>query len=253
MHIHTLKGYIQNIFLVEDDHQLLLLDGCCRADVDQVCEFITDTLQRPLTDLRLIVVTHMHPDHGGGAHELRQRTGAPIAAHPKAAKWYSGLAGRTAHLIDLGLTYYVAGRLGNPKRHIWYNPILKPDILLDDEQTLPNFPDWQVIYTPGHTDHDISLLHTPSRRLYVADLMVQVRGRIVPPYPLCHPNQYRQSLQRVADLQAALVFFAHLAPRPSDAIPFADMLADAPEQPSNHWYATRNRLLQKMGLPKRQP
>lgn len=252
MHIHTLKGYIENIYLVEYADYLLLLDGCCRADVDQVCEYITETLTRPLSDLRLIVVTHMHPDHAGGAHELRDRTGAPIAAHPKAATWYSGIAGRTAHAIDLGLTYYVAGRLGNPKRHIWYNPILQPDIVLDDGQTLPGFGEWQVLYTPGHTDHDISLLHTPSRRLYVADLMVQVRGRIVPPYPICHPNQYRQSLQRVAQLQASLVFCAHLAPRPSEAIPFDELLAQAPEQPNNHWYATRNRLLQKMGLPKRQ-
>ena len=63
MKIHTLSGYIQHIYLAEHEHGLLLLDGCSRADVETVSQFITETLHRPLSDLKLIVVTHMHPDH----------------------------------------------------------------------------------------------------------------------------------------------------------------------------------------------
>ena len=91
MKIHTLKGYIQHIYLAEDSKGLLLLDGCSRADVDTVCNYITQTLGRPLADLKLIVVTHMHPDHAGGAIKLRVRTGAQVACHPKAINWYKGL------------------------------------------------------------------------------------------------------------------------------------------------------------------
>ena len=101
MQLHTLEGYIQNIFLAEEPQGLLLLNGCSRADVDMVCAFITDTLHRSLSDLKLIVVTHMHPDHAGGAVLLKKRTGARVAAHPKAAKWYAGVMGRAAHLIDV--------------------------------------------------------------------------------------------------------------------------------------------------------
>ena len=120
MKIHTLAGYIQHIYLVEDKSGLLLLDGCSRADVDNVCNYITQTLGRPLTHLKLIVVTHMHPDHAGGAVALRKRTGAQVASHPKAANWYSGFAGRTAHGIDLLLTWWVANRIGKPRMPIWY-------------------------------------------------------------------------------------------------------------------------------------
>lgn len=247
MRIHTLQGYIQNIYLVEDDQGILLLDGLSRADVEQVCDYITATLGRPISDLKLVVVTHMHPDHAGGAALLRKRTGVPIAAHPDARNWYTGLAGRTAHAIDVGLTWWVAKRLGKPRRHIWYNPVLTADILLQDGQSLPIFSDWQVLYTPGHTNHDISLLHRPSQQIYVADLMVQVRGQLVPPYPVCHPNQYRQSLQRVADLNAAQVFCAHLAPRAGTDIPFADVLALAPDKPKNHWHSARNRVAHQLG------
>ncbi|MCS4306858.1 glyoxylase-like metal-dependent hydrolase (beta-lactamase superfamily II) [Rheinheimera pacifica] len=90
MQLHIIPGYIQNIYLVQDAAGLLLLDGCSRADVSTVCDFISKKLALPLTALKLVVVTHMHPDHAGGAHLLRRKTGASIACHPKACLWYSG-------------------------------------------------------------------------------------------------------------------------------------------------------------------
>lgn len=247
MQIHRLQGYIQNIFLIEDQGGLLLLDGCSRADVDQVCQFITATLQRPLSDLRLVVVTHMHPDHAGGAHALRRRSGARIACHPHAPGWYRGLAGRTAHAIDVLLTWWVAGRLGKRKSHIWYNPVLAPDSILLDGQALPGFPDWQVLYTPGHTDHDLSLWHVPTQQLYVADLIVRVRRQLTAPYPICHPNQYRQSLQRVQALQPVTLYFAHVPEQAGAAVPFTALIEQAPRHPKNHWYSMRNRIARKLG------
>jgi len=242
MKLHTLQGYIQHIYLVESEQGLLLLDGCSRADVGNVCQFVKQELKRNLSDLKLIVVTHMHPDHAGGAHALRQRTGAKIACHPKAPGWYSGMAGRAAHLIDVALTWYVASRLSKPKRHIWYPAILKPDVLLAEGQALPVFSDWQVHYTPGHTDHDISLCYKPEGMLYVADLMVKVKGALTPPYPLCHPNQYRASLQKVADMPVSTLLFAHVKPMAHDTVEFAGVLQRAPVKPSNHWHASKNRI-----------
>lgn len=247
MQIHTLKGYIQNIYLVEYPDRLLLLDGCSRADTGMLCDFIRATLKRPLSDLKLIVVTHMHPDHAGGAHQLRRLTGAPIASHPLAPGWYSGFAGRTAHAIDVALTWWVAGRLGRPKRHIWYNPLLKPDYLLQDGQTLPGFADWQVIYTPGHTDHDISLWYQPDHLIYVADLMVMVKRQITAPYPVCHPNQYRESLQRVHALNPDRVLCAHVPPQAGKMVPFATLLSMAPKRPKTHWHSTKNRIARTLG------
>ena len=247
MKVHTLAGYIQHIYLVETPGGLLLLDGCSRADAHNVCRFITDTLNRSLTDLKLIVVTHMHPDHAGGAHKLRKLTGAKIAAHPKAAKWYSGVMGRAAHLIDVSLTWWVAGRLGKPKKHIWYSPILKPDIILLDEQTLPGFEDWQVLFTPGHTDHDITLYHGETSQAYVADLMVSVKRQLTPPYPICHPNQYKQSLKRIQTLQPQTVFCAHVPPLSINDIDFEAIIQQAPVLPKNHWHSAKNRIAHALG------
>ena len=66
---------------------------------------------------------------------------------------------------------------------------LAPDMTLADNQLLPGFPDWQVMYTPGHTDHDLTLKHIPTQQAYIADVLVQGKWQeLVPPYPLCHPN-----------------------------------------------------------------
>ncbi|BFT32190.1 MBL fold metallo-hydrolase [Alteromonas sp. D210916BOD_24] len=251
MKIHTLSGYIQQIYLVEEEAGLLLLDGCSRADVDNVCRYITQTLGRPLGDLKLIVVTHMHPDHAGGAMRLRARTGAQVAAHPKAGQWYAGFAGRVAHSIDLFLTLWVASRIGKPRLSVWYHPILMADIILHDEQTLPGFANWQVLYTPGHTDHDLSLLHTPTRQAYIADVLVQVKGQLVPPYPLCHPNQYRETLKKLAQSQIDTFFCAHVAPTKKADIDFEHVIDNAPRKPKNHWHSSKNRIKKKLfGLTK---
>lgn len=246
MKIHTLSGYIQHIYLAEDSEGLLLLDGCSRADVDKVCLYITKTLGRPLSDLKLIVVTHMHPDHAGGAMRMRKRTGAQVASHPKAAAWYKGLGGRTAHIIDLLLTWWVADRIGKAKESIWYNPILAPDILLKDKQTLPIFANWQVIYTPGHTDHDLSIMHVPSKQAYIADVLVRVKGKLVPPYPLCHPNQYRESLKTLAQSPIDTFFCAHVPPTAKSDIDFEHVIDNAPIKPKNHWHSSKNRIKKKL-------
>lgn len=247
MKIHAINGYIENIYLVEESTGLFLLDGCSRADVSTVCEYISSTLHRPLSDLSLIVVTHMHPDHAGGAQLLSTRSGARIACHPKAPNWYRGLTGRIAHAIDVALTWWVASRLGKPKRHIWYKPTFTPDIQLEDTQCLPDFSDWQVLYTPGHTDHDISLLHRPSHQLYIADLIVSVKKRLTSPYPVCHPNQYKRSLERIKALKPSNLFCAHVTPLHDTDVDFEALIAEAPERPKNHWRSAKIRVSRAFG------
>lgn len=65
MQLHTIKGYIQDIYLVEYPDKLLLLDGACRADIPHLKAFIEIELMRDFADLHTVVVTHMHPDHAG--------------------------------------------------------------------------------------------------------------------------------------------------------------------------------------------
>lgn len=228
--IVRLEGYIQSIYLVVYPDKLLLLDGCCRPDVPMILSYITNALQRPVNQLKVVVVTHMHPDHAGGAHQLRRATGCQIVSANKSMQWYHGIGGQLMHIVDTGLAHYVAKRQGRPFKRLWYPAHLQPGKMVIDGDIIPDFEDWQVLETPGHTDRDLSLLHLPSRQIYTADLIIKLRHKFVVPFPIYDPKAYIQSLQKVKDLQPSHVMMAHGRELRIDAATFDMLIEQAPEQ-----------------------
>lgn len=209
MKIHQLQGYIQFVYLVEYPDKLLLLDGCSRADIPMLQGFIEQTLQRPFADLKLLVVTHMHPDHAGGAHLIRQLSGCKIAAAKRKTQWYGGIHGTLMFISDMILAWYMATKLKKPRVNILYCPYLYPDFQLPHGAVLPDFADWQVLETQGHTDRDLSLYHAQSRTAYTADLIIKLRKSYVPPFPIFYPQDYRRSLELVKNLPIETLLLAH--------------------------------------------
>ena len=241
--LHQLNGYIQTIYLAEYEDKLLLLDGCSRADVDLILSYITETLKRPLSHLKLIVVTHMHPDHAGAAIPLRRETGCLIAMSNTKGDWYHGIDGFLMHLTDIMLTKWVAKRKGKTIKNIWYKRKFKPDVFLNDEDDLPGFPDWSALKTPGHTDRDLSLYHKPSHKVYVADLMVIVKGRFIPPFPVFYPTWYRESIDRIFDLHPKGIYLAH-----HDEVTLTEedlrfLKEKIPANPVTHWQSIKDKFI----------
>jgi glyoxylase-like metal-dependent hydrolase (beta-lactamase superfamily II) len=91
--IHIIEGYISSLYLVEYDDGMLLLDGGCVNDVKRIEDYCKLVLNRSPSDIKLAVVSHMHPDHAGGAVALRKKYGIAIAAHKDVDLWYSGVGG----------------------------------------------------------------------------------------------------------------------------------------------------------------
>ncbi|WP_199506770.1 MULTISPECIES: MBL fold metallo-hydrolase [unclassified Psychrobacter] len=228
--IVRLDGYIQSIYLAVYANKLLLLDGCCRADVPMVLAYITDTLQRPISQLKVVMVTHMHPDHAGGANALKKATGCRIVSAEKSRQWYAGIGGQMMHLVDTGLAYYVAHRQNRPLKNLWYPAHLHPDVTVSEGDKIPHFSDWLVLETPGHTDRDLSLFHLPSRQVYTADLIIKLRHKFVAPFPIYSPPAYTASLQKIKDMQPSNVMMAHGRELAIDAPTFDMLIANAPTE-----------------------
>lgn len=248
MKLHHLQGYIQSVYLAEYSDKLLLLDGCSRADIPMLKRFICNDLARPLTDLKLVVVTHMHPDHAGAVHKLKSMTGCKVAASGVSGQWYAGISGKLMHLTDILLAKWVAHRLKKPNRSIRYPSKLYADHQLGDGDFLPGFADWQALETQGHTDRDLSLHHLPSDKVYVADLMVKVKGRYIPPFPVFYPNRYKASLQKIVKLNPATLALAHggLVQPTKDEYDY--LIALAPTVPKTHLRSVKifvNKILHK--------
>ncbi|TPH15700.1 MBL fold metallo-hydrolase [Litorilituus lipolyticus] len=244
MKLYVLSGYIQEILLVEYPDKLLLLDGCSRADVTTVLNFISNTLSRSPSDLKLITVTHMHPDHAGAANKLRKLTGCNIACAKKDTQWYRGFSGKLMHITDILLTRYVANKMQKRQRWLWYSSTLKADIQLTDGDLLPGFDDWQVLTTPGHTDRDISLYHLPSKRVYIADLIVATKKGFIPPFPIFYPNNYQKSLKKIASLAPSSVILAHGGEVTITNEQINSIQKKAPTEPMTHWRLIQSKLKQ---------
>ena len=242
MKIHHIEGYVQSIYLVDYPDKLMLLDGCCRADVPIIQAFITEELKRDLSDLEVVIVTHMHPDHAGGAHKLRRLTGCKLVSAKTDRHWYRGVSGMLMHWTDMILATWVAGRLGKKRKNLWYSPWLKPDIEVEDGDTVPGFVHWSVIETTGHTDRDLSVIHKPSKRVYVADLMVHVKERYIPPFPVFYPNRYYSSIMKLMKLEPASVMLAHGGEVTLTEDDYQHLLNLAPNVPKTPWRVIKIKL-----------
>jgi glyoxylase-like metal-dependent hydrolase (beta-lactamase superfamily II) len=248
MKIHTIQGYIQNIHLVEYDHGCLLLDGCSIADFDLLKSYFETHLKRPFQDLKAVVVTHMHPDHAGCAHALRKATSCQIFSGHFTHQWYAGIQGKFAHLVDIGLATWVASRMGKKRRFIWYSPSLKPDVMLEDNAPIPEFEEWKIISTPGHTDRDISVFHSASGHIYVADLIVQVKKQLAPPFPVHHPDLYKASLSKLKTLDIKYYLMAHVAKLNHNDVNIDKLLDISPAHPKTSWLAFKGKVKRALRL-----
>lgn len=242
MEIRQIQGYIQSIYFAVYDDKILLLDGCCKADINKIEHYITQDLGRPIEQLKAVVVTHMHPDHAGAANTLKNRFGCQIVSGAAEGEWYSGFDGWLMYFSDILLTLWVAKRLNKKKKNIWYLPKLNADYLLKNEESIPGFEDWQIIETQGHTDRDISLFHLPSRKVYVADLAVKVKNKFIPPFPIFYPNRYRRSLEKVEKLKPSSVILAHGGEVNVSHDEYLHLVSLAPKIPMTHWRATKAKL-----------
>ncbi|MBK9032342.1 MAG: MBL fold metallo-hydrolase [Myxococcales bacterium] len=131
------------------------------------------------TPVTMIVLTHHHGDHVGGAVELARRTGAPIAAHPA-----------------------TAARLGDRV------PITRA--LLDGEVIEVDAVRLRVLHTPGHAPGHLALQDEASGAVIAGDLVAGVGTILIDPGPgEGHMATYLATLERLLALGVGALLPAH--------------------------------------------
>lgn len=209
--IHIYKGYVQNNFLIEYKDKILLLDGACRPDTEQIAGFIQNNLKRDISDLKLTAVTHSHPDHQGAAVLLRNKYNIPAAAPEDIDLWYSGIGGRLQHISDTLQSQFMAKQTKRnlKSESLFHDRLLIPDYKLKDHSTLPFFSDWEALSAPGHTSHNIMYYNAHNRLLYIADTIISSRGKFLPPVPVLFPAAMKDTLMKIKKLKPDIILFAH--------------------------------------------
>ncbi|WP_349266991.1 hypothetical protein [Veronia pacifica] len=107
--------------------------------------------------------------------------------------------------------------------------------MLKEGEKIPGFEDWVAYFTPGHTDRDLSLLHEPTRTVYVADLIVKIRDKYVPPVPISYPNRYKRSLEKIRNLEKDYFILAHGGENRAEEVDLDLLIQRSPDEPLTQW------------------
>ena len=194
-------------------------------NTDEAFDALTDGLKQAgfaMSDVRGVMVTHIHPDHYGLAGRIREASGAWISLHPADAKLIDSRYLEPADLLKLVSASLT--RAGAPQSELagiseasmpvreFVDPT-HPDVLLEDGDR-PDVPGWNLraIHTPGHSPGHLCFYLAEQRLMLTGD---HVLPRITPNisyHPQSGPNplgDFLDSLDKVAREDVELVLPAH--------------------------------------------
>lgn len=147
-------GLSANAFLVESPRGRVLVDSGTEGSSAKLLSALVRLGVERAGDLDLLVVTHAHPDHAGGAKAVREAFGPFVAVHPGDLAWLeSGQPDPPPIHEPEG---HVADLLVDREADF---PAVRADILLGDGQDLSSFGvPARVRHLPGHTRGTVAVV-----------------------------------------------------------------------------------------------
>ncbi len=215
-----------NVHLVELDQGYLLVDSGIAT------EECFDTLEASLkagiagrsvawSDIRMLCLTHYHPDHSGLCSKILELSGARLLMHRVEAEYLAEVARDNRPpfyeqaLLHAGVPEEMKARIERAMRDVRRNfRRYEPDWILEGGEQIPiRGGTLEAVWTPGHSPGHLCLYSPEHRYLISGDHLLQ----FITPNIAWHPDQdmlalYLASLERLRSLDVDLILPSHGEP-----------------------------------------
>ena len=209
MKIHTLDLQFRipgtvAAYLVESDGELALIETGPDATYPNLVQALASLGVRP-SDIRTVLVTHIHLDHAGAAFRLA-RAGATVHVHPKGAR----------HMADPAKLLASATRIYRDRMdELWgtLEPIPADHLAVtaDGQKIRIGATDIEVLETPGHAIHHNAYLVDGA--VFTGDVggVALPGGPVLPPTPPpdIDLESWTASIERLRALHADAIYPTH--------------------------------------------
>ena len=166
-----------------------------------------------LTDVRAVLLTHVHLDHAGAAGTIVQENpNIEVYVHERGAR----------HVIDPSKLVESATRLWGPMMSTLWGAVLpvpapNVQILRGGEQIRLGQRQFEVAYTPGHASHHVSYFDRGSGVAWVGDtagIRIGQTRFVRPPTPPpdIDVEAWTESVARIRAWQPQTIFITHFGP-----------------------------------------
>ncbi len=199
--VHAVPGvrWSRSYLIVERD-QLALIDTGPPMSARRVIQYVESIGRRP-QEIELVLMTHGHPDHVGGARAIVKRTGALVFAHA-----------RDTHVKRRsGIRYLGAGGI------LARVPLVRSTqahVPVEHGQVTNLLGGLRVLHTPGHTPGSVCYLLEREGLLFSGDTLFSDGERVSRsvPFPGYNRDDYVASLRALAEMDFGVLCGGHGAP-----------------------------------------
>jgi len=210
-------GFV-NVYLIEDKDGFIMVD--CGVNGDSYYSLLLKSIQKlgiQISDINLLIGTHMHSDHIGLSTKIRE-SGVPFALFKNSVDFiddYNNWSLRFKNLKDYAEKHNAPPSFLNDIASIntpsYAGKITKPDILLDEGKVKNVKRNLITIFTPGHDRTEISLFDESSKIIFSGD---HILPKITPFIPTDNENEdmlakYTQSLDKIYEIDHEIIAPGH--------------------------------------------
>jgi hydroxyacylglutathione hydrolase len=211
--VHTItdRFSMANTYVIAEE-RFVVVDPGSELNVRQLQSYLQRFLRRAITDIDLIVLTHLHFGYTTGIEILRHLCNAPVAASSVVRQLAAIQGDQQAACPKLG--HMVERVFSGTSRHFDLFPpdyerqMKLIDLWLDDVEGLPGHPDWRVIANPGYTPESLCLYNPFTWELLCGDTVTIQEGTPLIRHGTNH-IQLEETLRVLRSLQVHYLYSTH--------------------------------------------